>query len=114
LELRKTNRYALRARACLSWEGTGGLEESEGLTRDISSRGVFISCEAVPPLGAHLELDVYLPSPSGSLSSAQLHGEGTVLRVEQETAAGKGFAAEVIFQTEPASSFSVFQPRSKQ
>jgi len=108
MELRKTKRYRLSAPAFYCWEREDGtLQEAQGTTRDISSRGVFILADALPPAGAHLELKVYLPSISGAPRSVQLNGEGTVLRAARAEVGRSGFAADVIFNTESSDSSTV-------
>jgi hypothetical protein len=94
------------------WENPDGLlQESKGTIRDISDRGVFINGEIVPQRGAHLDVEVYLPSLEFGGVAVQLHGEGTVIRVEREEGSRKGFAATVAFQTEAASGPTVVDPR---
>lgn len=108
MELRKTKRYRLSAPAFYCWERADGiLQEAQGMTRDMSSRGVFILAESLPPPGAHLELKVYLPSLSGARRSVQLNGEGTVLRAGRAEVGQSGFAAEVILHTESSDSPTV-------
>jgi hypothetical protein len=108
MELRKTRRYRLSAPAFYCWERADGtLQEAQGTTCDISSRGVFVLTDALPPAGAHLELNVHLPSLSGTPSTVQLTGEGTVLRVARAGAGQSGFAADVTFHTESSDSPTV-------
>jgi hypothetical protein len=71
-----------------------------GMTRDICSSGAFILAETVPPASCSIGLDVYLPSPDPGGRKLQLHGEGKVVRVEQQGQNKSGFAAEAMFQTE--------------
>ena len=108
MERRKTKRYRLSAPAFYCWERADGiLQEAQGRVRDISSRGVFILAEALPSPGAHLELNVYLPSLGGTPRSVQLSGEGTVLRAGRSEVGQSGFAAEVIFHAESSDSATV-------
>ena len=88
--------------------------EGKGTIRDISDRGVFIITDTVPPVGAHLDVDVHLPSLDVSSGAVQLHGEGVVVRVETGADEGRGFAARVVFQTEIAGGRSVIDPRKVQ
>jgi hypothetical protein len=93
------------------WERPDGqLQEGKGTIRDISDRGVFITGDPIPQRGAHLDLEVYLPSSEAG-GAVQLHGEGTVIRVEREEGSPTGFAAAVAFQTGSASGTNIFDPR---
>jgi hypothetical protein len=102
-EFRKVKRYKLSAPVLFLWERSDGkLQESQGVTRDISMRGIFVLTAKVPEVGAYIELDAYLPAVSERGKTAKLHAEGRVLRVEA-LGATTGFAAEAFFQTEPQS-----------
>jgi len=108
VELRKSRRYRPSAPACFSWEGWDGLlKEGKGTIRDISDRGVFVLGEVAPPVGAHLDVDVYLPSLKTGGGAAELHGEGTVVRVDRQAEGIRGFAAVMAFRTEVPSTSSV-------
>jgi PilZ domain len=111
VELRKSRRYRLLAPVSFTWAQSDGLlREGRGTIRDISDRGLYVSGEIVPPAGAHLEVDVYLPSLEVGGGAVQLHGEGTVVRVDREAEGIKGFAGAVAFQTETASGPTVVNP----
>ena len=115
-ERRKAKRYQLSAPVFFSWERSDGkLQACEGVTRDICMRGIFVMAADVPEVGAYIELDAYMPAVSERGRTmrgrtVKLHGEGRVLRVEAELRAGRGFAAEVFFQSEPQSSDTVLGP----
>jgi hypothetical protein len=115
VELRKSRRYRLLAPASFLWERLDGLlEEGRGVIRDVSDRSVYVTGDIAPPFGAHLEVDVYLPSVEVGGGAVQLHGEGTVVRVDREAEGIKGFAATVAFQPEVASGPTVVNPRRLQ
>jgi hypothetical protein len=115
LELRKSRRYRLLAPASFLWKRPDGLlQQGRGSIRDISDRGVYVSGDVVPPPGAHLDVEVYLPSLEVGGGAVQLHGEGTVVRVDREAEGIRGFAATVAFQTEAASGPTVVNPRNVQ
>src|SRR5271165_7661615 len=65
-ELRNRVRYRLSADAVFAWEGAQhGRLVGEGVTRDISLSGAFVFTRTCPPVGATLELDIFLtPAPS--------------------------------------------------
>jgi PilZ domain len=115
VDLRKSRRYRVPARASFMWERQDGLlQEGQGAIRDISDRGVFVTGDVAPPPGSHLEVDVYLPSLEVGAGAVQLHGEGTVIRVDRQAHGIQGFAAVVAFQTEAASGPTVVNPRNLQ
>lgn len=64
------------------------------MTHDISSSGAWILADAVPPLGAEVEVTVMWTSAmQGALALGRLSGKGTVVRVTD----APGFAAAVTF-----------------
>ena len=96
IERRKARRYFLSACAFYCWERTDGtLQEAQGITRDISDRGIFILAKELPPVGKYVELDVHLPEVTG-----KLHGEGIVVWTSGRDAEVTGFGASVLFRTE--------------
>jgi hypothetical protein len=112
VDLRHSRRYRVSATASFLWERADGLlEETSGAIRDISDRGVFIVTDTVPPVGAHLDVDVHLPSVEAGSAAVQLHGEGVVVRIETRAGEGRGFAAAMVFQTEIASGRPVIDPK---
>jgi hypothetical protein len=65
----------------------------EGVSRDISVAGAFIFTRTCPPIGATLELEIFLsPAGGGSAKRVQIKTEARVIRVEH-TASAEGFAA---------------------
>jgi hypothetical protein len=115
MELRKATRYRLSAPAFYWWESADGtLQEAQGMTRDISDRGVFIVARQLPPPGVRVEIDVHLPSVSSAARSAQLHGEGTVLRSSEAEAGQSGFGAAVVFHAESSDAAAVLGSRKVQ
>ncbi len=83
-EHRETVRYPVGARALFSWEGPERNRlRGEGLTRDVSLAGAFIFSLTCPPVGATLEVDLFLPPVHGSVPTAGLRGEARVIRVER-------------------------------
>src|ERR1700733_14884994 len=62
IELRKSNRYALRAPVLVEWAPQNGEPQSgQGVTRDINTFGVYIVTETLPPVGALVQMDILLP-----------------------------------------------------
>jgi hypothetical protein len=94
MELRNRVRYRLSANAVFGWEGPQGNRlVGEGLTRDISVAGAFIFTRTSPPVGATLELDIFLsPAAGNGGRTVRIKTEATVIRVEH-SARAEGFAA---------------------
>jgi hypothetical protein len=109
VDLRKAKRYVMSAAVSFCWDpGNGILQEGQGTTLDVSSRGVFVITESLPRVGGQVELEVYLRSPSRESKLVRFYGEGKVVRTVTN-APESGFAAEVLFQTEgPDSPFSKY------
>jgi len=94
MDRRHHKRFDLQATARFSWKDAGGARfEGQGLTRDISEKGVFVLTPHVPPSGTAVRLEVRASSRSGSALLIQSRGQ--VVRVEDaaRTQAGLGFAA---------------------
>ena len=97
---RRAKRYPLRVAVTFCWKRKGGiLQTARGITLDISYRGLFILSDLSPLVGAHLKLEVYLPSVRGAAKSVRLHGEGKVIRTKRKGPV-LGFGAEVVLQNE--------------
>ena len=94
VELRNKVRYRLSANAVFAWEGPhDGRLLGEGVTRDISLAGAFIFTRTCPPVGATLELQIFLSTAPGSgVRAVQIETEARVIRVEH-SAGAEGFAA---------------------
>lgn len=94
MELRNRVRYRLSADAVFAWEGAQQAKFlGEGFTRDISLTGAFIFTLTCPPVGATVQLDVFLHTATGSArKTVRIKTEATVIRIEH-SAATEGFAA---------------------
>jgi hypothetical protein len=98
VELRNANRYPLNAPAVYWWAGVDDLpERGSGITQDISSSGVFVHTTSLPPLGAHIEIDVLLPGVGDGSPGVRLNGDGFVLRLQCGVTGPAGFAASAQF-----------------
>ena len=103
MELRKTKRYKLNAPATFMWAPPGGESQSgHGMTRDINTFGVYVVSDALPPVGARIQIEVVLPKLREKGLGMHLHGEGVVLRCEYGEANKRGFAASAQLYPESA------------
>jgi PilZ domain len=95
-ERRTALRYPLKLPVVFSWQDdTGRVHGCDGYCRDLGSRGIYVSAQLVPPLGASVEMNVFLPRPGHSTRPSEIHAIGRVVRSEQQTVASEipGFAA---------------------
>ena len=89
------------------------------MTRDISLAGVFVFTRTCPPVGAALELDIFLsPAPESGRRTVRIKTQATVTRVEHSVAA-EGFAATsqdfmLLFDGNPRDVFSVSSVRKSE
>ena len=87
----------------------GGPQGGQGVTRDINASGVYVLTDALPPVGALVQLEVLLPKLADRGVGMCLAGEGVVIRVEPSGSQGagtseRGFAASVHFYPESTAS----------
>jgi hypothetical protein len=94
LERREHTRYGVRALVDFEWEDEGVLRRGQGLTRDISTKGMFIYSITKPPVKADLRVDVSFQDAALTATNLQMRAKGLVIRVEPETNPGtqQGFA----------------------
>jgi PilZ domain len=69
--------------------------EAPGLTRDLSSNGIFLYSEAGMAAGSKLELVVMLPPDLGVGPGGWALCQASVVRVEQGSGKGVGIAASL-------------------
>lgn len=106
IELRRAKRYRLSAPALFLWAGQDGKPRNgQGVTRDINTSGVYVLTDAMPPVGARVQIEIVLPKLAGSSPGMRLTGEGVVLRREANGNKGvgttePGFAASAQFYPE--------------
>ena len=95
-ERRTALRYPLRLPVVFSWQDeTGRVHGCDGYCRDLGSRGIYVTAQLVPPLGASVEMNVFLPRPGHSTRPSEIHAIGRVVRSEKQTPVSEaaGFAA---------------------
>lgn len=109
-DIRRERRYGIAAPVTFWWPGSdGSVQSADGITLDISGRGVLVMASDCPPAGALVQMTVILRRSDGSGRGMTLNAEGVVLRVEggdRESGTGersKAFAASVQFYPEARS-----------
>jgi len=94
-ERRKGIRYRMNASVMFRWSGPEDEHyQGEGVTRDMSVAGAFVTTATCPPPNALVWMEVFLPL-SDVGSKALMKAEMMVLRVEHDNAGNKrsGFSA---------------------
>lgn len=103
---RRAKRYEISVPVSYWWSASKGpIHSSLGETRNISDSGVLVAAAGeCPPTGASIQVTVLLPRLREEGPGMNLHGEGTVVRVENaDTPSSKPvkvFAASVHFYPE--------------
>ena len=101
IDLRKATRYRLSAPTLFMWASRDGRPKNgRGFTRDVNTSGVFIETDALPPVGARVQIEIVLPNLADSGPGMHLQGEGIVLRCACGGATQSGFAASAQFYPE--------------
>ncbi len=78
---RRFERFQLRVPASFCWRSATDEEQrNQGMTRDLSTHGVFITCVGVPKGAVSVDVELSLPSPVGMQRRIKLRGQ--VLRME--------------------------------
>ncbi|HLI63489.1 MAG TPA: PilZ domain-containing protein [Terriglobales bacterium] len=97
-------RFRIAASAELQWISEDGRRhKGQGVTRDISSGGVFVYSNSTVPVGAVVQIVARMPRLREEIFGPRLYGTGTVVRQEPaEGGAPGGFAAEVVFRPGPS------------
>jgi hypothetical protein len=95
VERREQTRFNVRAGVSFEWQDAEGVEHcGQGVTRDISTKGLFMFADCLPPVKVDVRLEVLFGSVDGTESHLQLEAEAVVLRVEAAANTGilGGFA----------------------
>jgi hypothetical protein len=95
LERREQIRLGVRALVKFEWfDGQGVQHREQGFTRDISSKGMFIFSDSLPPAKVDLQVDVFFGNISGAEPNLELSAKALVIRSEPATNSGAsgGFA----------------------
>src|SRR5258708_629147 len=88
LEQREQFRYGVRALVDFEWMDEGVLRSGQGLTRDISSKGMFIYSDSEPPTKADLPVKVSIGSVAEGFTNVQLRANALVVSVERSSITG--------------------------
>ena len=95
MERRKVVRFRLNAPAIFRWKDQSGTKQEEmGRTLDISTSGIFVTCQTAPPVSAAVSLEIRVPPlERNTLQQLRLEAMGRVVRLV-EAGPNSGFAAK--------------------
>jgi hypothetical protein len=96
LEQREHPRYDVRAHVDFEWIEEGVLKTGRGITRDISSKGMFIYSDSRPPAKADLRVRVSFSSFAQTLTKVQMRANSLVVRVEPASAPGTDYGFAIL------------------
>ena len=96
MEQREHTRYGVRAPVDFEWIEDGVLQTGRGFTRDISSKGMFISSDSRPPTKADLRVRVSFQSFAQTLTKVQLRANSLVVRVELPSGPGTDYGFAIL------------------
>lgn len=94
VDRREQTRYGVRAPVDFEWIDRGVPHRGRGLTRDISSKGMFIISDSEPPEKSDVQVEVSFPRDEKAPSNLHLSSKALVVRVERPKsfAEVRGFA----------------------
>ena len=94
MERREHTRYGVRAPVDFEWIDRGVSHRGQGLTRDISSKGMFIISDAEPPESSDVQVEVSFPADDKMPTNLRLSSKSLVVRVERPKSTNevRGFA----------------------
>jgi hypothetical protein len=94
LQLRDAVRYPVRASVIFSWEEDRVHLEGTGVTRDMSTNGVFVYSMVLPPQNAQIGMEVAFVPLSEEAPPVKMHVQGRIVRTEGDIVdpAYRGFA----------------------
>ena len=94
MERRDYTRYGVRALVDFEWMDEGVPQRGHGITRDISTKGMFIYSDVEPPEKADLCVNVFFRDVSPVPTKLSMRATGLVIRLEPATGFGehRGFA----------------------
>lgn len=84
MDRRKAPRYAMRVPVLFRWTSTEGIgHRTWGISRDVSSKGIFVYSSEAPPQTSLLAMELVLREPGeGGGGGVRLEASGQVVRVE--------------------------------
>jgi hypothetical protein len=86
MQLRGASRYPVKASVHFSWDEERGIHlEGMGVTRDMSTKGVFVYSMVLPPKNASVDMEVAFPPLRENAPPVRIHVRGRIVRTESNT-----------------------------
>ena len=83
MERREHRRFDLQVKVQFHWTDAAGVHHlGWGRTRDISTGGMFVHSDSLPPLDAEVETELFFPAPQLDLTGIRMTSRARVLRLE--------------------------------
>jgi hypothetical protein len=96
-ELRAVPRYSVSLPVCVTWRAPGAPHPLlNAMTRDISTRGMFVVADVEPAAGELLEFEIDMALDE-STPLVVVQGEGRVVRTERPSEQSAGFAVHNVW-----------------
>jgi hypothetical protein len=107
-EKRAAARFFVSTPVTFTWDSAHGPETAEGITRDVSSQGLFVWSHDLPPLGAAVHCCVFLPGASRKSLSIRFDITGPLIRNEMPPPEHHVFGFVILSHDKPHIDF--FEP----
>jgi hypothetical protein len=86
VQLREAVRYPLGASVLFSSQDERGIHlKGAGVTRDMSTKGVFVYSMVLPPKNASVDMEVAFPPLRENAPPVRIHVRGRIVRTESNT-----------------------------
>ena len=85
VQLREAVRYPVMASVVFSWEEYRIHLEGTGVTRDMSTEGVFVYSMVLPPKNAEIDMEVAFRPLREEAQPVRMHVRGRIVRTESNT-----------------------------
>lgn len=104
VDRRQNVRYHLVVPVTFVWKNQNGKRRrAEGYTRDLSKEGAFVVANVCPPLGADVQIKLFLPPLKRGTNPVQMSSTARVTRVD----CGERYGQRYGQRTEPSSGFAI-------
>jgi PilZ domain len=79
-DVRRFQRFQLQIVALFSWKSGGSRQKGQGVTRDISSNGIVVEADVVPPLNTPVQVSLQCAPAVPGRRALTISAKGRVIR----------------------------------